>query len=110
MPLPECIFQGAVQHVDPDVEETLDSVPVPSHLLLLHLSFGVNLVDQALGRARSCFVGVGSGANRINEIHSVRISGQRGWTPSITRTSPSTPLRSDARLACWRNDAIGDSP
>src|SRR5580704_11624041 len=44
VPLPECIFQGAVQHVNPDVEETLDSVPVPSHLLLLHHSFADNLV------------------------------------------------------------------
>jgi hypothetical protein len=36
----KCVFQGAIQHMNANIEETLDSVPVPSHLLLLHHSFG----------------------------------------------------------------------
>jgi hypothetical protein len=44
----KCVFQGAIQHVNANIEETLDSVPVPSHLLLLHHSFGDNLVDCRL--------------------------------------------------------------
>jgi hypothetical protein len=44
----KCIFQGAIQHVNAYVEETLDGVPVPSHLLLLHHSLGDDLVDCRL--------------------------------------------------------------
>jgi hypothetical protein len=48
VPMSKCVFQGAIQHVTANIEETLDSVPVPSHLLLLHHSFGDNLVDCRL--------------------------------------------------------------
>jgi hypothetical protein len=48
VPMSKCVFQGAIQHVNANIEETLDSVPVPSHLLLLHHSFGDNLVDCRL--------------------------------------------------------------
>jgi hypothetical protein len=48
VPMSKCVFQGAIQHVNTNIEETLDSVPVPSHLLLLHHSFGDNLVGCRL--------------------------------------------------------------
>jgi hypothetical protein len=41
----ECIFQGGVENIDADVEERLDGVPVPSHLLLLHHALRKDLVD-----------------------------------------------------------------
>ena len=40
MTMAECIFQGIIQDVDANVEEGLNSMPVPSHLLLLSHPFG----------------------------------------------------------------------
>ena len=46
----KCVFQGALQHVNANIEETPDSVPVPSHLLLLHTkaSSGEKTPDYAI--------------------------------------------------------------
>jgi len=49
-PITERIFQSAIQHMNANVEEALDDVPVPSHLLLLHDSLGDNLVDGRLDK------------------------------------------------------------
>jgi len=43
----EVHFLGVVQHMNANVEETLDGVPVPSHLLVLHHSLGDDLRVQA---------------------------------------------------------------
>jgi hypothetical protein len=51
VPMSKCIFQGSIQRVNANVEETRDGVPVPSHLLILHHSFGDNLVDCRLDQA-----------------------------------------------------------
>ena len=51
MPMAECIFQGVIQDVDANVEEAMDSMPVPSNLLLLNHPFGDNLVDCGLGES-----------------------------------------------------------
>jgi hypothetical protein len=48
VPVAECIFQGAIENVNASVEEGLNSVPVPPHLLLLDHSFGNDLVDRGL--------------------------------------------------------------
>src|ERR1700722_12717536 len=48
VPMSKCVFQAAIQHVNANIEETVDSVPGPSHLLLLHYSFRDNLVDCRL--------------------------------------------------------------
>ena len=45
VPMPECIFQCAVENMNANVQERLDGVPVPSHLLLLCHAFRNDLVD-----------------------------------------------------------------
>ncbi len=40
----ECIFQGGVENMNTDVQDRLDGVPVPSHLLLLHHPFRDNFL------------------------------------------------------------------
>jgi hypothetical protein len=35
MPMAECVVESLVEHVNANVDETLNSVTVPSHLLLL---------------------------------------------------------------------------
>src|SRR3954453_23905713 len=51
MPMAERVFQGAIEHVDPYVQELLDRVPVPPHLFLLPHSFGNHLVDGGFGKS-----------------------------------------------------------
>ena len=51
MPMPEGVFQGAVEHMNPYVQELLDRIPVPPHLLLLRHPFGDNLVDGGFGKS-----------------------------------------------------------
>ena len=48
VPMAECVFQGAIEHLNANVEKALDGVPVPSHLLFLHHPFHDNLVDSGL--------------------------------------------------------------
>ena len=49
MPMAECIFESPVEHVNANVDETLNSVTVPSHLLLLRHPFRDDFVDYGLG-------------------------------------------------------------
>src|ERR1700677_1933725 len=49
MPMAECIFEGSVQYADANVEEALDRVTIPPHLLLLCHALCDDLVDCGLG-------------------------------------------------------------
>ncbi len=51
VPVPECVFQCAIEDVDADFEKTLNGMAVPSHLLLLRHAFSNDLVDGRLGKA-----------------------------------------------------------
>ena len=45
----KCIFEGFVQYVDSNVEEALDRVAIPPHLLFLRHALRDDLVDRGLG-------------------------------------------------------------
>jgi hypothetical protein len=47
----EGIFQGAIEDVNPNLKELLDSVAIPSHLLFLGHPFRDNLVDCGFGES-----------------------------------------------------------
>ena len=51
MPMTERVFQSALEYVDPYIQERLDRVPVPPHLLLLPHPFGDDLVDGGFGQS-----------------------------------------------------------
>lgn len=48
VPMTECVFQSAIEHLNGNVEKALNGVPVPSHLLFLHHPFRDNLIDCGL--------------------------------------------------------------
>jgi hypothetical protein len=49
MPMAECIFEGSVQYLDPNVEKALDRVTIPPHLLFLRHTLRDDLVDCRFG-------------------------------------------------------------
>ena len=50
-PTAECIFRGGAENLEADVEERLDTVPVPSHPLLFHYALRKDLVDSRFDKA-----------------------------------------------------------
>ena len=50
-PTAEYIFQGGAENMEADVEERLDTVPVPSHPLLFHYALRKDLVDGRFDKA-----------------------------------------------------------
>jgi hypothetical protein len=51
VPVPKCIFQGAIEDVNADFEKTLDGIPVPPHLLRLRHAFGYDPVNSRFSKA-----------------------------------------------------------
>ena len=51
VPMTECILPGGIENMNAYVEERLDRVPIPPHLLLLGHSFGSDLVDRRFGES-----------------------------------------------------------
>ena len=51
MSITECVFQRSIKNVNLNIGKLLDSVPLPSHLLLLRHSFGNDFVDRRFGEA-----------------------------------------------------------
>src|SRR5450631_113924 len=48
----KCIFQSGVENMNANVQESLDCVSAPSHLLLLYHTLGNDLVDGRFNKAR----------------------------------------------------------
>ena len=48
----KCIFQSGVENMNANVQESLDFVSAPSHLLLLYHALGNDLVDGRFNKAR----------------------------------------------------------
>ena len=46
MPIAECILQRSIENVDANLDEGLNRMSVPPHLLLLVHAFGDNLVHR----------------------------------------------------------------
>jgi hypothetical protein len=45
VPVAKCIFQSGVENMNANVQESLDGVPTPLHLLLLYHALRNDLVD-----------------------------------------------------------------
>jgi len=52
VPMTECVFQRAVEHMNANVQKPLDGIPVPSHLLLLDHRFRDDFIDHRLDKIR----------------------------------------------------------
>jgi len=50
VPMPECIFQSSIEHMNPNVREPLDGMPIPSHLLFFDHPFRDNFIDRQLDK------------------------------------------------------------
>jgi hypothetical protein len=51
MPIAECILQRSIENVDANLDEGLNRMSVPPHLLLLVHPFGDNLVHRGFGES-----------------------------------------------------------
>jgi hypothetical protein len=50
VPMAERVFQSPIEYMNVNIQESLDSMPVPSHLLFLDHSFRDDCVDRRLGK------------------------------------------------------------
>jgi hypothetical protein len=51
MPIAECILQRSIENVDANLDEGLNRISVPPHLLLLVHPFADNLVHRGFGES-----------------------------------------------------------
>jgi hypothetical protein len=51
VPMTECVFQSPIEHMNANVKEPLDGMPVSSHLLFLDHLFRDNFIDRRLDKS-----------------------------------------------------------